>query len=93
MSITSQVSTVVATALAEGDESDDTNVLSMASIAVQAEKPAAVSSAVAMIRDVVGGIEAPPTSSASAESSASDRFAKYNPMADSFPFARENRKI
>lgn len=81
MSVASQVSTVVATALAEGDGSDDANALSVASVAVQAEEPAAALSTVAMIGDAVSGIEAPTTSSASAENSASDRFANYNPMA------------
>lgn len=78
MSVASQVSTVVATALAEGDESDDTDAVSVTSMAV-------ASSAVAMIGDVVGGIEVPPMSStmssASAESSASGHFTNYNPTA------------
>jgi hypothetical protein len=68
----------VTTALTEGDELDDTNVVSTMSVAVQAEEPVAVLSAVTMIRDVVGGIEVPPTSStmssASAESSKSGCF-------------------
>ena len=55
MSVASQVSTVVATALAEGDDSDDTNAVSAMSVTV-------ASSAVATIRDVVGGIEVPFTS-------------------------------
>ena len=62
MSIVSHVSTVVAAALAEGDESNDTNAVSM-SVAVQAEELATVLSAVTMIGDVVDGIEVPSTSS------------------------------
>ena len=84
MSIASQVSTAVATALAEGDESNDTNAVSMG-VAVQAEEPAAALSAVAMIKDAVDGIEVPSTSStmssASAKSSKYSRFANYNPTA------------
>ena len=78
MSVVSQVLTVVATALAEGDESDDTNAVSAMSVAV-------VSSAVATIGDVVGGIQvslmSSMVSSASAESSTSGHFTNYNPMA------------
>ena len=74
MSVASQVSTVVATALAEGDELDDTNAVSATSMTV-------ASSAVATFGDVVGGIEVPLMSSASAESSASGHFTNYNPTA------------
>ena len=74
MSVASQVLTVVATALVEGDESDDTNAVSATSVTV-------VSNAVATIGDVVGGIEVPLTSSASAKSSASGHFTNYNPAA------------
>jgi hypothetical protein len=81
MSIASQVLMAVATALAEGDESDVTNAVSVMSVAVQGEDPAAALSSVAMIRDVAGGIEVPLTSSACAKSTTSGCFANYNPMA------------
>ena len=81
MSIASQVLMAVATALAEGDESDVTNAVSVMSVAVQGEDPATALSSVAMIRDVAGGIEVPLTSSACAKSTTSGCFANYNPMA------------
>lgn len=72
MSIAKQVSAAVATALAEGDESADADAVSSTSVTGQVEEPAAASSAMAMIGNVVGG-------SASAESYISGRFTNYNP--------------
>jgi hypothetical protein len=69
MSVAGQISTAVATVLAEGEKSNDADAASVA-----------VSNAVAMI-GVIGNIKVPPMSSVSTKSSGSGHFANYNPKA------------